>query len=81
MYKLNAWTKQDAYYSSKIAGNYFGMKKSMISTACGEEKLSTACGEEINTACGEEKLSTACGEEINTACGEEVFTACGTDLY
>ena len=77
MYKLNEWTKEDKYYKSKIAGNYFG--KSSISTACGEE-LNTACGEGINTACGEERLTTACGEGINTACGEEVFTACGTDL-
>ena len=69
MYKLNAWTKEDKYYKSKIAGNYFG-----------KISISTACGEGINTACGEERLTTACGEGINTACGEEVFTACGTDL-
>ncbi len=87
MYKLNQWTKNDSYYSSKIAGNYFGVKKSLISTACGEE-IRTACGEEVSTACGEERFATACGEEVSTACGEERFstacgeisTACGTDL-
>ncbi len=78
MYKLNQWTKNDSYYSSKIAGSYFGVKKSLISTACGEE-IRTACGEEVSTACGEE-VSTACGEErFSTACGE-ISTACGTDL-
>ena len=71
MYKLNQWTKNDSYYSSKIAGNYFGVKKSLISTACGEERFATACGEEVSTACGEERFSTACGE---------ISTACGTDL-
>ncbi len=80
MYKLNQWTKNDLYYSSKIAGTYFGVKKSLISTACGEERFATACGEErFATACGEE-VSTACGEErFSTACGE-ISTACGTDL-
>ena len=88
MYKLNQWTKNDSYYSSKIAGSYFGVKKSLISTACGEERFATACGEEVSTACGEERFATACGEEVSTACGEERFstacgeisTACGTDL-
>ena len=72
MYKLNQWTKNDSYYSSKIAGSYFGVKKSLISTACGEE-IRTACGEEVSTACGEERFATACGEEVSTACGEERF--------
>ncbi|WP_158211954.1 hypothetical protein [Methanobrevibacter sp. 87.7] len=48
MYKLNHWTDNSIYSSSRIASNYFGSKKETLSTACGEESLSTACGSELN---------------------------------
>ena len=38
MYKLNSWTENKKYTSSKLAKRY----------------LSTACGSEITTACGSE---------------------------
>ena len=55
MYKLNSWTENKSYATSKIARKY-------MSTACGTE--TTACGSEITTACGSE-ITTACGSELD----------------
>ena len=55
MYKLNSWTENKSYATSKIAKKY-------LSTACGSE-ITTACGTET-TACGSE-ITTACGSELD----------------
>ena len=45
MFKLNSWSENETYFSSKIAQN-------VISTACGSDVVASACGSDINTACG-----------------------------
>ena len=54
MYKLNSWTDNKSYATSKLAKKY-------LNTACGSE-VTTTCGTET-TACGSE-VTTACGSEL-----------------
>ena len=56
MFKLNSWTENEKFFSSKIAQNV----------------IATACGSDVNTACGSDVTVSACGSDINTACGSDI---------
>ena len=56
MFKLNSWTENEKFFSSKIAQN-------VIATACGSDVTVSACGSDVNTACGSD-VNTACGSDI-----------------